>query len=220
MAVSVNGIFYTLQDNGNEYTVGKANRKVQNAIDSLSDVYVTIPEIINGKPVTRVAYLAFQSNNDIKSLSFPPTITYFEGDACSHMNNLENVTFRGASQVQVFERGVFYQDFKLYYLEIPPTVRSIGVYCFGYLPLQTLIYCGNTPIKDERIFMDSNEQQSYIPNSIIVHKYYPIETFGKANFIRDSVLCSAITIGRFRPCTNKQHVKIRVRIILFIVNII
>ena len=216
MTVSVNGIFYTLQDNNREYTVGQTNKQQQNAIDQLSTVYLTIPEIINDKPVTRVAFLAFNHNDQIKALSFPPTITYFEQDACSHMSSLENVTFRGASQVKVFERGVFYRDEKLLYIEIPPTVQQIGKYCFGYSNFDTLVYCGTMSFTDERIFMNSNEQQSYIPNSIIVHKSYPISTFGKADVIRDSTLCAAITIGRFRPCTSVSQIKIYHRIIFYL----
>ena len=141
MSIIENGIKYSLHENQKEILVGnKLSLTNNNAVDSsLSHAYVIIPERVHNLKVTRVLMSSFRTNDIITHLSFPCTITTLEKDSCAHMPKLEQVIFRGKSQLKELHRGVFYNDKSLSNIILPPLINSIDIYCFGTTQLQNLV---------------------------------------------------------------------------------
>ena len=219
MTIIENGIRYTVLDNQREVLVGDRSRSPGNSIDTstFNNEYVFIPECVQNKKVTRVAYLAFQKNQQIKKISFPCTIQVLEQDGCSHMPILEEIAFRGNSQLRVLERGVFYNDKSLQNLILPPLVQSIGIYCFGITNIQNLVYCGRYEFNDKIIFRDDSHEQYSNPSLILVPINYVPTKFGDVDVQKQVYPCAYLNsmkcCGHTQPKTEK--ISISVLFVLF-----
>ena len=202
-----NGVIYSFINNNKEVLVGvEPYESAGNAISpTLDHTDIFIPEIICSKKVTTIAVGAFQFNKEITSISVPCTVTIIKQDAFSHMTQLVNITFRGASQVRELGRGVFFNDPNLKYLELPPKIETMGIYCFGNNKLDILVYCGRYIFNDIIIFkLSDNVTIAEKPSKIIVSNYYLLNEFGTKPVIHDSFICPAMLTGQFLKCTRKK----------------
>lgn len=93
--------------------------------------HVTVPETINGMPVTRIANGAFRGKTDLKTMTLPSGLVAI-GSQAFMMSGLTRITIPDG--VTAIERETFRNCPDLASVQFPPTLRSIQGSAFAWCP--------------------------------------------------------------------------------------
>lgn len=107
-----------------------------------NEIDVKIPDSIAGRPVTVIENMAFYNNASIKSVIIPASVTIIKGgrhvgganyySAFSKCTSLERVVIPADSQLESIGGGTFAGCTALHDIELPDSIRHLGVSCFEY----------------------------------------------------------------------------------------
>lgn len=91
---------------------------------------VTIPDSIDGKPVTAVGSGAFKKNRILRSVKIPPSVRRIDSNAFRECRALQSVAF--GSGVSYIGDMAFLGCSSLRKINIPSNVDEISIYAFAY----------------------------------------------------------------------------------------
>jgi len=149
---------------------------------------VTIPETINGRPVTRISDRAFFARDKLISVTIPNSVTSIGGFAFISCTNLSRVTigngvtkiedmaFFGCNKlanvtigksVASIGNGAFDGCTKLDRLTIPDSVTNIGDTAFNFCGLTNVTIGNHVTSIGQGAFADCNLTNVTIPDSVI-----------------------------------------------------
>ncbi len=89
---------------------------------------VTIPEVIRGKPVTKIGDQAFRSNRGILSIAVPTSVTTIGKGAFHYCNRMRSINI--PTGVTVIEEGAFAECHSLESIDLHSGITSIGARAF------------------------------------------------------------------------------------------
>lgn len=123
-----------------------------------NDNNVTVPQTINGYPVTEIGVEAFSGNETITSVILPDTITVIGEKAFFQCGSLAEIDL-GESVTRI-ESHAFWNCYVLKQITLPFTLEYLGDYSFEYtFCLETVEFWGEVPeYWGERVF-DCNSDQ-------------------------------------------------------------
>lgn len=157
---------------------------------------INIPENIDGKPVVRIAYLAFSENNTVKKVTIPSSVKEIELRAFWKCGALESVTF--ADGVEIIGEGAFADCHKIESVVLPASVRSIHANAFACCSsLKTVEFVGSRDLTlDQYIFYKTAIENIRLPEGLteinaLTFAYMPL----KSIYIPESV--TSIEDGSF-----------------------
>ena len=104
---------------------------------------VVIPEQINGKPVTGIAWGAFERRYKLVSVTIPNSVTSIGGSAFGSCWSLASVTI--GNSVTSIGQNAFSRCISLTSVTIPNSVTSIGQMAFWDCPLTSVTFQGTIP---------------------------------------------------------------------------
>lgn len=84
------GTLYGKNDDGNSYTLHTYN-------PSSTETSYTVPDTVNGLPVTSIFRMAFQNNANLTSVTVPAAVTDFQAYAFDNCTNLEKISIAADS---------------------------------------------------------------------------------------------------------------------------
>ncbi|WP_455538948.1 leucine-rich repeat domain-containing protein [Terrisporobacter sp.] len=123
---------------------------------------ITIPDIIENKPVTKIASEAFEGKN-LLEVSMPDTIKEVGKNAFA--SNMYLTDIKLSSNLKVIPEGMFAFCGKLKEIEIPPAVKSIGKNSFDYVKLRKLSIPSSVEKISNKIFgkkIEENKLTTFI----------------------------------------------------------
>lgn len=91
---------------------------------------VVLPEVFNGKPVTRIGQDAFRASK-IKSITIPKSYQIIDEEAFLSCLKLEKVIFTGESSLIEIGNNAFWGNHSLTSVTIPKSVKRIGELAFS-----------------------------------------------------------------------------------------
>lgn len=102
-----------------------------------SDEDVVIPDELGGCPVVSIANNAFSSQafsgtSQLRTVTFPDTVTYIGIGAFQGRSKLERIIFSPESQLQWIDNSAFFDCPALTDVQLPGQVERIGHEAFGY----------------------------------------------------------------------------------------
>lgn len=133
------------------YTKSNGAITITDCIESATTI--TIPNKINGYPVTRIGDNAFYNCSELTDVTIPNTVEYIGSSAFYKCEKLTQVTIPGgvttiwdhafaycnsltsvtlSNGVEEIDKYAFYGCKKLNYLKIPSTLKEIDKYAFNY----------------------------------------------------------------------------------------
>lgn len=124
----IDDLIYTINDDGETYSVTGYNRNVKGAV-AILDKY-------NGKPVVCVKEAALKYC-ELTSIKISSNIRTISKDAFWGCKSLSNVIFESNSELKVIEDHAFFLCEALTTLELPNTVTSIGRQAFFSTSIKT-----------------------------------------------------------------------------------
>ena len=128
-----------------EYVIEGGQAKITKYVGN--DQYITIPDSIEGAPVTEVSYYAFEANYDIVSVQLPETVTLIGEDAFMDCSALEEVNIPEA--VTGIDRGAFVACTSLTEVTIPQNVAYVHEEAFTACEGLTTLRILNPDLKYE-----------------------------------------------------------------------
>ena len=122
------------------------------SVGELAGGQVSVPETINGKPVTTIGKGLFQGASEVTSVTLPATITEIEPSAFRECSRLEGIELPdGLAEIG---DNAFRECVSLRSITIPATVTNIGYFAFrDCLRLETVNLLGDPPRRDLGVFM-------------------------------------------------------------------
>jgi len=122
------------------------------SVGELAGGQVSVPETINGKPVTTIGKGLFQGASEVTSVTLPATITEIEPSAFRECSRLEGIELPdGLAEIG---DNAFRECVSLRNITIPATVTNIGYFAFrDCLRLETVNLLGDPPRRDLGVFM-------------------------------------------------------------------
>lgn len=197
---------YALQSDY-EYEVSE-NGQVKITKYTGSSAIVTIPEKINGYPVTEIGYDAFGGSFDICEVTIPQNVKKIGNEAFRYCYYLKKVEFKGS--IQEIGSEVFGNCLALESIVLPTGIAVIPSYCFmGCKRLKSItIPSGVTEIGTYAFYQCEGLKEIVIPNTV--------ETI-ESDAFRDTSLTSVSIPGKvkkigdraFADCSKLKTVTLR-----------
>ena len=142
LALTLAMVVFPAQANANDLTYEVKNGAVTINGYARADLgHLTIPDTIDGYPVTAIGRRAFRNCSGIVSVSIPDTVTDIGEQAFYGCENLESVDF--GNSVATIGNHAFYLCSALKTVEIPDSVTSIGIIAFYGCENMTSLTIGN-----------------------------------------------------------------------------
>ena len=117
----------TNTDSDYEYTVQEDETVMITGYNG-NDSDVTIPSLIDNKPVSVIGDSAFNNNSALKSVTIPNTVNTIGNNAFNGCTGLTTVSI--PDSVTMIDRNAFYGCSSLDSIEIPASVKTIGSQAF------------------------------------------------------------------------------------------
>lgn len=115
-----------------------------------TDTQITIPEKVNGVPVTKIDAYAFNDASPLESISMPDTVTRIENGAFRQCVALKDVQLPDG--LEDIGTMAFYHCDALETLELPEGVKQIGVDAFAYSAIAELHIPASINVLEEGAF--------------------------------------------------------------------
>ena len=147
---------------------------------------ITIPDNINGIPVTEIGSHAFQSMFDLVSVTVPDSVKTISSCAFEWCIHLENIEF-GNSLEMIGMCAFYHCDLKN--ATFPETLRSIGMSAFSDCPLEEVSFGDHLEEIDSNAFSGTNITELDFGNAPV--------TIASNAFKK----CLQLRKIRFSPCT-------------------
>ncbi len=113
------GLIYTLSDDGASYTLS--------SFKELREEY-SVPESIDGIPVTKVGYSAFDGNTELTKITLPDTITEFRPYAFNDCTKLSEINF--PKNLSIIDIYAFSDCASLKTVKLPEALKTIRRHAF------------------------------------------------------------------------------------------
>lgn len=129
---------------------------------------IVIPEVIENKPVTKIAEKAFKDCNALTSVTIPETITYIGTNAFTSCENLENIQMP-ETYIEI-KRGAFHGT-KWYQSHRYESVTYLGNMVYssqGNLPREITIKDGTLGIGESVFYIRQDVEKINLPDSLQV----------------------------------------------------
>ncbi len=140
-----------IKDENDRSGYGVASDGTTATLNSFSDeeaVEITIPEMWNGVPLTKIAFGAFRGNENLIKVTLPDSVRTIEGSAFRACPNLETaVLSRGLDTIAGY---AFASNPRLKTVYIPSTVMHMSDYAFAKCPNFTDLYVYDMKKKDAK----------------------------------------------------------------------
>ena len=140
-----------------EYVIEDGRTKITKYVGN--EQYITIPDSIEGVPVTEISYYAFEANYDIVSVQIPESVTLIGEDAFMDCSSLAEVNIPEA--VTGIDRGAFVACTSLTEITIPQNVAYVHEEAFTACEGLTTLRILNPDLKYENWGLED------LPNLII-----------------------------------------------------
>ena len=89
-----------------------------------STAHLSIPDCVEGNPITLIAVRAFEGNRNLVSVEIPASVTFVGNYAFAGCSSLERITHSG--NVTTLNLGTFWNCASLTSVELPETLTTIG----------------------------------------------------------------------------------------------
>ena len=169
---------------------------------------VTIPNQIDGLPVTRIGEYAFYGCTSLESITIPNSVTRIDEYAFMDCTSLESITI--PDSVMSIGEYAFHGCTSLESIIIPDSVTSIGGGAFfGCTSLESITIPNSVTSIGERTFHECTSLESItIPNSVtsIGERIFEFCTNLESITISDSV--TSLGLYTFWDCTNLKSITI------------
>ena len=150
--------YYTYESKNGEAKITDVNTSISGDI--------TIPATLGGYSVTTIGYEAFDSCNNLTSVTIPDSVTYIVNLAFSNCTSLKSVTIPD-SVTSIYD-SAFYNCTSLESVTIPDSVASIGIEAFHGCESLQAVYFGGTEKKWDEITSGNNDES--LKNATIFFK--------------------------------------------------
>lgn len=213
-----------LEDNGKATYV---TLSYNTGLTSFSADGFTIPETLDGYPVTSISELTIYFNfkdtlkNNLKEIVIPSTIETIGGNAFNGFSALKTVTFKNDSNITELGNGAFRDCKSLNITKLPSSVTKMGMYLFKNCTSITQFNIGEniTEIGDgifagctslTTINVDGNNEDYTVEDGVLFNKdktkliAYPAGKDEESYTIPDSV--TSIGAGAFGGCQKLQTI--------------
>ena len=123
---------------------------------------ITIPEIIENKPVTKIASEAFEGKN-ILEINMPDTIK--EVGKYAFASNMYMTSIKLSANLKAIPEGMLAFCTKLKEIKIPSSVKSIGKNSLDYVKLKKLVIPSSVKKISNKVFgtkLEDNKSTTFI----------------------------------------------------------
>lgn len=178
---------YTVDDAGNA-TITKYNGNAYT---------LTIPEELDGYPVTAIGQGAFRNNKSLGSVVIPDAVISIGIDAFNGCSNLENVILPDNNKYTYIDEGVFANTTSLNDIQIPDYVTQIKYRAFYNCGLKHLNLSDNITYIKEQAFYGCNRLVD-----LVLPKYlerYGSECFGECDSLNSVEISKYIEENDYYP---------------------
>ena len=193
------GILYVINDNDEVV--------ITDCSDSIDKSTISIPDKIDGHPVTMIYYYVFSGLENTKTINIPDSVKVIGAEAFAWSNNLQTINI--PTSVTTIDAAAFAGNDKLQSITIPDSVTELGVGAFILCENLTNVTLPNTisSIPYGTFAACVSLKKINIPSSV---KTIEDEAFSMTGFTEFTVPDTIISIGAgaFSDCENLVKVTI------------
>ncbi|WP_138342885.1 SH3 domain-containing protein [Intestinibacter bartlettii] len=193
------GILYVINDNDEVV--------ITDCSDSIDKSTISIPDKIDGHPVTMIYYYVFSGLENTKTINIPDSVKVIGAEAFAWSNNLQTINI--PTSVTTIDAAAFAGNNKLQSITIPDSVTELGVGAFILCENLTNVTLPNTisSIPYGTFAACVSLKKINIPSSV---KTIEDEAFSMTGFTEFTVPDTITSIGAraFSDCENLVKVTI------------
>ena len=193
------GILYVINDNDEVV--------ITDCSDSIDKSTISIPDKIDGHPVTMIYYYVFSGLENTKTINIPDSVKVIGAEAFAWSNNLQTINI--PTSVTTIDAAAFAGNDKLQSITIPDSVTELGVGAFILCENLTNVTLPNTisSIPYGTFAACVSLKKINIPSSV---KTIEDEAFSMTGFTEFTVpdTITSIGAGAFSDCENLVKVTI------------
>lgn len=193
------GILYVINDNDEVV--------ITDCSDSIDESTISIPDKIDGHPVTMIYYYVFSGLENTKTINIPDSVKVIGAEAFAWSNNLQTINI--PTSVTTIDAAAFAGNNKLQSITIPDSVTELGVGAFILCENLTNVTLPNTisSIPYGTFAACVSLKKINIPSSV---KTIEDEAFSMTGFTEFTVPDTITSIGAraFSDCENLVKVTI------------
>lgn len=193
------GILYVINDNDEVV--------ITDCSDSIDKSTISIPDKIDGHPVTMIYYYVFSGLENTKTINIPDSVKVIGAEAFAWSNNLQTINI--PTSVTTIDAAAFAGNDKLQSITIPDSVTELGVGAFILCENLTNVTLPNTisSIPYGTFAACVSLKKINIPSSV---KTIEDEAFSMTGFTEFTVPDTITSIGAraFSDCENLVKVTI------------
>ena len=193
------GILYVINDNDEVV--------ITDCSDSIDKSTISIPDKIDGHPVTMIYYYVFSGLENTKTINIPDSVKVIGAEAFAWSNNLQTINI--PTSVTTIDAAAFAGNDKLQSITIPDSVTELGVGLFMLCENLTNVTLPNTisSIPYGTFAGCVSLKKINIPSSV---KTIEDEAFSMTGFTEFTVpdTITSIGAGAFSDCENLVKVTI------------
>lgn len=193
------GIIYVINDNDEVV--------ITDCSDSIDKSTISIPDKIDGHPVTMIYYYVFSGLENTKTINIPDSVKVIGAEAFAWSNNLQTINI--PTSVTTIDAAAFAGNNKLQSITIPDSVTELGVGAFILCENLTNVTLPNTisSIPYGTFAACVSLKKINIPSSV---KTIEDEAFSMTGFTEFTVPDTITSIGAraFSDCENLVKVTI------------
>ena len=193
------GILYVINDNDEVV--------ITDCSDSIDKSTISIPDKIDGHPVTMIYYYVFSGLENTKTINIPDSVKVIGAEAFAWSNNLQTINI--PTSVTTIDAAAFAGNDKLQSITIPDSVTELGVGAFILCENLTNVTLPNTisSIPYGTFAACVSLKKINIPSSV---KTIEDEAFSMTGFTEFTVLdtITSISARAFSDCENLVKVTI------------
>ena len=193
------GILYVINDNDEVV--------ITDCSDSIDKSTISIPDKIDGHPVTMIYYYVFSGLENTKTINIPDSVKVIGAEAFAWSNNLQTINI--PTSVTTIDAAAFAGNNKLQSITIPDSVTELGVGAFILCENLTNVTLPNTisSIPYGTFAACVSLKKINIPSSV---KTIEDEAFSMTGFTEFTVpdTITSIGAGAFSDCENLVKVTI------------
>ena len=196
-----------LEQDGIFYVVNDKDEVIITGYDSIDKSTISIPDKIDGHPVTMIYYYVFSGLENTKTINIPDSVKVIGAEAFAWCENLQTINI--PTSVTTIDAAAFAGNNKLQSITIPDSVTELGVGAFILCENLTNVTLPNTisSIPYGTFAACVSLKKINIPSSV---KTIEDEAFSMTGFTEFTVpdTITSIGAGAFSDCENLVKVTI------------